>query len=118
MLYYEGIGWNLYSEYSGGKETKFMKLEFRQMVMCNHVAFAQVCKTMEWELPVPRAGEYIAGLEFLNGAEELLVQKVLHQVESGMCCIELPAFDTTQLRISYKELEYKALRNDWTLQKV
>ena len=95
-----------------------MKLEFRQAVLCNHLVIAQSCKVMEWELPVPRAGEYVEGLGFLSGAKELPVQRVLHQAKSGVCCIELPAFNIAQLRISYKELEWLAEQKGWTLQKV
>ena len=95
-----------------------MKLEFRQAVLCNHIALAQACKTVEWELPVPRVGEYVSGLGFLSGARELPIQKILHQVQSGTCSVELPAFNTAQLRVSYKELERAAVQNGWTLEKI
>ena len=95
-----------------------MKLEFWQEVLCSHITLAQACKITEWELPMPRVGEYIAGLGFLNGAGELPVQKVLHQAQNGMCCIELPAFNMAQLPLSYRELERMAAANGWTLQKI
>ena len=95
-----------------------MKLEFRQTVMCKHIVWAQACKIVEWEMPVPRTGEYVTGLGFLNRAKELPVQKVLHEAQNHVCCMELPAIDTAQLCISYKELERLAEQNGWTLQKV
>jgi hypothetical protein len=38
-----------------------MKLEFRQTVTCNHLTLARVCKTIDWQQPLPRCGEYVAG---------------------------------------------------------
>ena len=35
-----------------------MKLEFRQTVTCNHLTLARVCKTIDWQQPLPRCGEY------------------------------------------------------------
>ena len=88
------------------------------MVLCKHIVWAQACKTVEWEMSVPHTGEYVAGLDFLDGEKELPVQKVRYEAQGGLCCIELPAFDTAQLRISYKELERLAGQNGWTLRKV
>lgn len=44
-----------------------MKLEFRQTVTCNHLTLAMVCKTIDWQQPLPRCGEYVAGLDTLDG---------------------------------------------------
>ena len=44
-----------------------MKLEFRQTVTCNHLTLARVCKTIDWQQPLPRCGEYVAGLDTLDG---------------------------------------------------
>ena len=43
-----------------------MKLEFRQTVTCNHLTLARVCKTIDWQQPLPRCGEYVAGLDTLE----------------------------------------------------
>ena len=48
-----------------------MKLEFRQTVTCNHLTLARVCKTIDWQQPLPRCGEYVAGLDTLDGEPEL-----------------------------------------------
>ena len=55
-----------------------MKLEFRQTVTCNHLTLAMVCKTIDWQQPLPRCGEYVAGLDTLDGEPELPVRKLLH----------------------------------------
>ena len=72
-----------------------MKLEFRQTVTCNHLTLARVCKTIDWQQPLPR------------------------------CCLlytsdvaELPGFNIAQLRLSYRELEQLAAKKGWTLQKL
>mgnify|MGYP000521411010 FL=1 len=57
-----------------------MKLEFRQTVTCNHLTLARVCKTIDWQQPLPRCGEYVAGLDTLDGEQELPVRKLLHRV--------------------------------------
>lgn len=95
-----------------------MNIEFRQAVLCNQLPIAQACRTVDWALPVPRAGEYVAGLDFLSGAQELPVQRVLLHAQKALCCIELPPFSITQLRISYRELERTAVQKGWQLQKV
>ena len=56
-----------------------MKLEFRQTVTCNHLTLARVCKTIDWQQPLPRCGEYVAGLDTLDGEPELPVRKLLHR---------------------------------------
>ena len=77
-----------------------MKLEFRQTVTCNHLTLARVCKTIDWQQPLPRCGEYVAGLDTLDGEPEL------------------PGFNIAQLRLSYRELEQLAAQKGWTLQKL
>lgn len=77
-----------------------MKLEFRQTVTCNHLTLARVCKTIDWQQPLPRCGEYVAGLDTLDGEQEL------------------PGFNIAQLRLSYRELERLAAQKGWTLQKL
>lgn len=79
-----------------------MKLEFRQTVTCNHLTLARVCKTIDWQQPLPRCGEYVAGLDTLDGG----------------CLAELPGFNIAQLRLSYRELEQLAAKKGWTLQKL
>ena len=59
-----------------------MKLEFRQTVTCNHLTLARVCKTIDWQQPLPRCGEYVAGLDTLDGEQELPVRKLLHRVQN------------------------------------
>jgi len=95
-----------------------MKLEFWQVVQCNHVVIAQVCKTIDWEQPLPRSGEYVSGLDSLDGAKELLVQRVLHRIQDGGCRVDLPPFNIVQLRLSYRELERIAGQKGWILQKL
>ena len=58
-----------------------MKLEFRQTVTCNHLTLARVCKTIDWQQPLPRCGEYVAGLDTLDGEPELPVRKLLHRAQ-------------------------------------
>ena len=82
-----------------------MKLEFRQTVTCNHLTLARVCKTIDWQQPLPRCGEYVAGLDTLDGEPELPVRKLLHRAQDGGCLAELPGFNIAQLRLSYRELE-------------
>ena len=62
-----------------------MKLEFRQTVTCNHLTLARVCKTIDWQQPLPRCGEYVAGLDTLDGEQELQVHKLLHGKEDTIC---------------------------------
>ena len=69
-----------------------MKLEFQQTVTCNHLTLARVCKTIDWQQPLPRCGEYVAGLDTLDGEQELPVRKLLHRVQDGGCLVELPGF--------------------------
>lgn len=103
-----------------------MKLEFRQTVTCNHLTLARVCKTIDWQQPLPRCGEYVAGLDTLDGEPELPVRKLLHRVQDGRCLAELPGFNIAQLpgfniaqlRLSYRELEQLAAKKGWTLQKL
>lgn len=95
-----------------------MKLEFRQTVTCNHLTLARVCKTIDWQQPLPRCGEYVAGLDTLNGEQELPVRKLLHRAQDGGCLAELPGFNIVQLRLSYRELEQLAAKKGWTLQKL
>ena len=90
-----------------------MKLEFRKTVTCNHLTLARVCKTIDWQQPLPRCGEYVAGLDTLDGEPELL-----HRVQDGRCLAELPGFNIAQLRLSYRELEQLAAKKGWTLQKL
>lgn len=85
-----------------------MKLEFRQTVTCNHLTLARVCKTIDWQQPLPRCGEYVTGLDTLDGEQELQVHKLLHRTQDGSCLAELPGFNIAQLRISYRELEQLA----------
>lgn len=87
-----------------------MKLEFRQTVTCNHLTLARVCKTIDWQQPLPRCGEYVAGLDTLDGEPELPVRKLLHRAQDGGCL--------AQLRLSYRELEQLAAKKGWTLQKL
>ena len=82
-----------------------MKLEFRQTVTCNHLTLARVCKSIDWQQPLPRCGEYVAGLDTLDGEQELPVRKLLHRAQDGSCLAELPGFNIAQLRLSYRELE-------------
>ena len=79
-----------------------MKLEFRQTVTCNHLTLARVCKTIDWQQPLPRCGEYVAGLDTLDGEPELPVRKLLHRAQDGGCLAELPGFNIAQLRLSYR----------------
>ena len=95
-----------------------MKLEFWQMVNCNHLALAKVYKTIDWQQPLPRCGEYVAGLDTLDGEQELQVRKLLHRAQDGGCLAELPGFNIVQLRLSYRELEQLAAQKGWTLQKL
>ena len=53
-----------------------MKLEFRQTVTCNHLTLARACKTIDWQQPLPRCGEYVTGLDTLDGEQELPVRKL------------------------------------------
>ena len=94
-----------------------MKVEFWQTVMSSHIVVARACKTVLWEQSLPRAGEYVAGLDFLNDAQELPVQKVLHDARKQSCCIELPPFNLAQMWMSYRELERAAAERGWTLEK-
>ncbi len=95
-----------------------MKLEFRQTVTCNHLTLARVCKTIDWQQPLPRCGEYVTGLDTLDGEQELQVHKLLHRTQDGSCLAELPGFNIAQLRLSYRELEQLAEKKGWTLQKL
>ena len=95
-----------------------MKLEFWQMVSCNHLVLARVCKTIDWQQPLPRCGEYVEGLDTLDGEQELPVRKLLHRVQDSSCLAELPGFNIAQLRLSYRELEQLAAQKGWTLQKL
>ena len=52
---------------SGAKGEDIMKLEFLQTVTCNHLTLARVCKTIDWQQPLPWCGEYVAGLDTLDG---------------------------------------------------
>lgn len=85
-----------------------MKLEFRQTVSCKHLTLARVCKTIDWQQPLPRCGEYVTGLDTLDGEQELPVRKLLHRAQDGGCLAELPGFNIAQLRLSYRELEQLA----------
>ena len=85
-----------------------MKLEFRQTVTCNHLTLARVGKTIDWQQPLPRCGEYVTGLDTLDGEQELQVHKLLHRTQDGSCLAELLGFNIAQLRISYRELEQLA----------
>ena len=87
-----------------------MKLEFRQTVTCNHLTLARVCKTIDWQQPLPRCGEYVTGLDTLDGEQELQVHKLLHRAQDGSCLAELPGFNIAQLRLSYRELEQLAAK--------
>ena len=62
-----------------------MKLEFRQTVTCNHLTLARACKTIDWQQPLPRCGEYVTGLDTLDGEQELPVRKLLHRTQDGSC---------------------------------
>ena len=62
-----------------------MRLEFRQTVTCNHLTLARACKTIDWQQPLPRCGEYVAGLDTLDGEQELPVRKLLHRAQDGGC---------------------------------
>ena len=95
-----------------------MKLEFWQTVSCNHLALARVCKTIDWQQPLPRCGDYVEGLDTLDGEQELPVRKLLHRMQDGSCLAELPGFNIAQLRLSYRELEQLAAQKGWTLQKL
>lgn len=95
-----------------------MKLEFRQTVSCKHLTLARVCKTIDWQQPLPRCGEYVTGLDTLDGEQELPVRKLLHWAQDGSCLAELPGFNIAQLRFSYRELELLAAQKGWTLQKL
>lgn len=85
-----------------------MKLEFWQTVSCNHLTLARVCKSIDWQQPLPRCGEYVTGLDTLDGEQELPVRKLLHRAQDGSCLAELPGFNIAQLRLSYRELEQLA----------
>ena len=87
-----------------------MKLEFWQTVSCNHLTLARVCKAIDWQQPLPRCGEYVAGLDTLDGEQELQVHKLLHRAQDGSCLAELPGFNIAQLRLSYRELEQLAAK--------
>lgn len=65
-----------------------------------------------------RCGEYVAGLDTLDGEPELPVRKLLHRAQDGGCLAELPGFNIAQLRLSYRELEQLAAKKGWTLQKL
>ena len=95
-----------------------MKLEFWQTVSCKHLTLARVCKAIDWQQPLPRCGEYVAGLDTLDGEQELPVRKLLHRVQDSSCLAELPGFNIAQLRLSYRELEQLAAQKGWTLQKL
>ncbi len=84
----------------------------------NHLTLARVCKTIDWQQPLPRCGEYVAGLDTLDGEPELPVRKLLHRAQDGGCLAELPGFNIAQLRLSYRELEQLAAKKGWTLQKL
>ena len=103
---------------SGAKGENIMKLEFWQTVSCKHLTLARVCKTIDWQQPLPRCGEYVTGLDTLDGEPELPVRKLLHRVQDGSCLAELPGFNIAQLRLSYRELELLAAKKGWTLQKL
>ena len=90
----------------------------RQTVTCNHLTLARVCKTIDWQQPLPRCGEYVTGLDTLDGEQELQVHKLLHRAQDGSCLAELPGFNIAQLRLSYRELEQLAEKKGWTLQKL
>ena len=59
-----------------------------------------------------------AGLDTLDGEQELPVRKLLHRAQDGSCLAELPGFNIAQLRLSYRELEQLAAKKGWTLQKL
>ena len=103
---------------SGAKGENIMKLEFWQTVSCKHLTLARVCKAIDWQQPLPRCGEYVAGLDTLDGEPELPVRKLLHRVQDGSCLAELPSFNIAQLRLSYRELEQLAAKKGWALQKL
>ena len=65
-----------------------------------------------------RCGEYVTGLDTLDGEQELQVHKLLHRAQDGSCLAELPGFNIAQLRLSYRELEQLAEKKGWTLQKL
>ena len=67
---------------------------------------------------LPRCGEYVTGLDTLDGEQELQVHKLLHRAQDGSCLAELPGFNIAQLRLSYRELEQLAEKKGWTLQKL
>ena len=67
-----------------------MKLEFRQTVTCNHLTLARVCKTIDWQQPLPRCGEYVTGLDTLDGEQELQVHKLLHRTPVSYTHLTLP----------------------------
>ena len=95
-----------------------MKLEFRQTVTCNHLTLARVCKTIDWQQPLPL--DFIICLynDSLLINKILPVRKLLHRVQDGRCLAELPGFNIAQLRLSYRELEQLAAKKGWTLQKL
>ena len=78
----------------------------------------RACKTIDWQQPLPRCGEYVTGLDTLDGEQELPVRKLLHRTQDGSCLAELPGFNIAQLRLSYRELEQLAEKKGWTLQKL
>ena len=103
---------------SGAKGENIMKLEFWQTVSCKHLTLARVCKAIDWQQPLPRCGEYVEGLDTLDGEQELPVRKLLHRMQDGSCLAELPGFNIAQLRLSYRELEQLAAKKGWALQKL
>ena len=87
-----------------------MRLEFRQTVTCNHLTLARACKTIDWQQPLPRCGEYVAGLDTLDGEQELPVRKLLHRAQDGGCLAELPGFNLCScgfLTGSWSNWQYK-----------
>ena len=52
----------------------------------------------------------MAGLDTLDGEQELPARKLLHRVQDGRCLAELPGFNIAQLRLSYRELEQLAAK--------
>ena len=71
----------------------------------------QLKKLLLQRKALPCPGEYVAGLDTLDGEPELPVRKLLHRAQDGGCLAELPGFNIAQL-------EQLAAKKGWTLQKL
>lgn len=95
-----------------------MNVIFYQSIHCGSENYI-VRKKIEWNRPLPRAGEYVTGIDFLHDVnDEHLVKKVIHDLSEDSCSIELADYTILENTYLCEKFKNSVKVSDWECEKI